>query len=259
MGIPLLRAESINFAYNGRTVLNNLSLEISEGEFLGILGPNGAGKSTLLRVLTHILRPISGRVTLRGRPLDQFPVKERARHLAVLPAEMVFAYDFTVREIVKMGRAPHLGLWSEGGPEDLKIVEDSLSTVGLSSLADRNIHALSSGERQLVFLAQALAQRPGILFLDEPTVHLDVSHQIRVFKLLREWNREKGLTVLVISHDLNVAAQFCRRLVLLHEGKVVTDGEPAAVITEENLRKVYGIEARVSAPPETQLPVILYR
>ena len=155
-------------------------------------------------------------------------------------------------------RAPHLGFWSEGNERDLMVVEVALDAVGIRDLAPRSIHSLSSGERQMVLLAQAMAQEPEVLLLDEPTVHLDIRHQVRLFRLLKEWNETGNLTVLVISHDLNIAAQFCGRLVLMKDGRLEKDGKPREVITEENLKNVYGIQARVIANPATGSPAILF-
>lgn len=254
----MIAIDSLKFSYNGKPTLDNVTLRIKEGEFAGIIGPNGAGKSTLIRMLSKMLEPASGSITLRGKPLGDISIRELAQDMAVLPAETFFAYDFTVREIVKMGRAPHLGFWSEGGALDDGIVERALEACGIAKLAERNIHSLSSGERQMVFLAQALAQEPKILLLDEPTVHLDIQHQIQVFRHLREWNEKRNMTVLVISHDLNVASQFCRRLILFHEGAIVTDGAPKEVLTEDNIQRVYGLRTKVIASPQTGLPAILF-
>ncbi|OGR81852.1 MAG: hypothetical protein A2902_05560 [Elusimicrobia bacterium RIFCSPLOWO2_01_FULL_64_13] len=254
----MIQAEAISFSYNGKKVIRDVSLHLKKGDFMGVIGPNGAGKSTLLRLFSRILSPDRGSVAFSGRPARDMDEKEIARKLAVLPAETFYPYDFTVREIVKMGRAPHLGFWSEGNERDLMVVEVALDAVGIRDLAPRSIHSLSSGERQMVLLAQAMAQEPEVLLLDEPTVHLDIRHQVRLFRLLKEWNETGNLTVLVISHDLNIAAQFCGRLVLMKDGRLEKDGKPREVITEENLKNVYGIQARVIANPATGSPAILF-
>lgn len=257
MPAPLLKAEGVEFSYGGKRVLRGLSLEIQEREFLGVIGPNGTGKSTLLKVLTRILKPAAGRISFLGSPIEEFSVKSLARQMAVLPAETYFAYDFTVLEIVRMGRAPYLHFWSEGGERDIEIVRSALRAAGIEHLAERNIHSLSSGERQMVFLAQAMAQQPRILLLDEPTVHLDIRHQLGIFKILEEWNHG-GMTIAVILHDLNLAARFCRRLVLMREGEILRDGTPKEVITEENLKQSYGIPLKVLAGPETGAPAVIF-
>lgn len=254
----MIRLESVSFSYNGKPTLSNLSLDIKTGEFVGVIGPNGAGKSTLLRLMSKLLKPGSGRIWIGGKPLDQISIQALAREMAVLPAETFLAYDFTVEEVVRMGRAPHLGFFAEGSAGDDAIVDDALGAVDLSHLRRRNIHSLSSGERQRVFLAQALAQEPKIFLLDEPTVHLDVQHQLQTFRILREWNRKRGMTIVVISHDLNTAGQFCSRLILLNCGTVIVDGTPKEVLTEDHIRRVYEINAKVMAHPKTGSPAILF-
>lgn len=253
----MLDVRAVEFSYNGKKTLQSVSLRVEAGDFIGVIGPNGSGKSTLLRLMSKILTPQKGEVLLFGKRLENYGVTELAKTMAVLPAETHFAYDFSVLDIVKMGRAPHLGFWSEAGPADLGIVRAALEAVSIPHLEARNIHALSSGERQMVFLAQALAQEPRILLLDEPTVHLDIRHQLDIFRLLKEWNEKRNLTTVVISHDLNVASQFCKKLVLLSQGEIAVQGTPKEVITEDHIRKVYGIDARIMAHPATGSPTVL--
>lgn len=254
----MLNLKSVCFSYNGEKVLDSVSLDVNAREFLGIIGPNGAGKSTLLRIMSNILHPSEGEVFFDHRKIETMTVKEIARNIAVLPAETLFSYDFTVLEIVKMGRAPHLNFWSDGGEQDLKIVRGSLEAVGIQHLSQRNIHSLSSGEKQRVFLAQAMTQQPKVLLLDEPTVHLDIQHQIQILKLLKVWNQTGKLTVVLISHDLNLASQFCGRLVLFNHGSIVSDGTPKEVITEKNIQLVYGIKTKVIDSPSTGLPTVIF-
>ncbi len=254
----MIKLVSVSFAYNGKKTLDDTNLHIAKGEFVGVMGPNGAGKSTMLRLMSKVLTPSQGQVWVDGNPLEEISVQDLARKMAVLPAETFLAYDFTVEEVVRMGRAPHLGFFSDGGPRDADIVEEALTAVGIENLRGRNIHSLSSGERQRVFLAQALAQEPQIFLLDEPTVHLDIQHQLQTFRILKEWNQKRGMTIVVISHDLNIAGQFCSRLVMLHEGAVVVDGPPKEVLTEQHIRRVYEIHAQVMAHPKTGLPAILF-
>ena len=253
----MIRVDSADFSYNGKMILNSVSLKIEDEEFLGILGPNGAGKSTLLRLLCGVLKPNQGQVFLEEKPLESYSIKDVARAIAALPAETFYPYDFSVEEIVKMGRTPHLGFWTGADLRDLEIVSQSLEMVGIPHLKDRNINSLSSGERQMVFLAQAMAQEPRTLLLDEPTVHLDIHHQLQIFKLLKEWNQKRKLTVAVISHDLNIASQFCGKLLLMHERRVIVEGPPKEVITEQNLQQVYGIQTKIIDNPVTGLPTIL--
>lgn len=254
----MFELKEVTFSYNGRKVIDSLSLKINAGEMVGLIGPNGAGKSTLLRLLSKILSPEKGAVYFQNRRMDHISTKELAREMAVLPSETFIAYDFSVLEIVKMGRAPHLSFWSEGDERDLSIVQSALQAVGIEHLAERNIHSLSSGERQMAFLAQALAQEPRAILLDEPTVHLDLPHQLAIFSLLKKWNQEKELTIVLVSHDLNLASQFCGRIVLLHGGKIIKDGVPEEVVTKENLKEVYGVELTVMANPHSGLPTLFF-
>ncbi len=251
--------DQVGFAYDGKRVLDRLTAKIPSRDFAGIIGPNGAGKSTLLRLMCRIFKSDTGQVTLQGRSIDEYSQKDLAKILAVLPAETFISYDFTVEEIVRMGRSPHLNFWSEGGEKDEKIVETSIKAVGISHLSDRSIHSLSSGERQMVFLAQAMAQQPKILLLDEPTVHLDIRHQLQIFQILKDWNASDDLTIVVISHDINVASLYCKRLILMHEGKIKMEGTPKEVITEKNINEVYGISTKVVTDPETGIPSILFK
>jgi iron complex transport system ATP-binding protein len=255
--VSLLEAKSVAFGYGPCEVLDGVSLSIREGDFLGVIGPNGAGKSTLLKLLTRAASPDRGSVEFLGRNLSEYSVKEIARLMAVLPAEMHFSYDFTVREVVKMGRAPYLPFWSEGTEKDLEIVHRAIAASGIEALADRSVRTLSSGERQMAFLAQAMAQQPRILLLDEPTVHLDIRHQVEIFRILEQWN-EGGLTVAVILHDLNVAARFCKRLVLMRQGRILRDGPPKEVLTEENLTQLYGIPMKVLPGSGSGAPAVLF-
>ena len=185
-------------------------------------------------------------------------MKELSREIAILPAEIHLNFDFTVREIVAMGRAPHLSFWSEGAAMDFRIVNDSMQAAGILQLADRSIHALSSGERQMVYLAQAMAQQPKILLLDEPTVHLDIRHQLQIFNILKDWNAGGELSIAVISHDINISSRFCKRLALVHDGRIEKVGTPVEVVTEENIKQVYGINARVIQSPDSGLPAVLF-
>ncbi len=251
--------DQVSFAYNGNGVLRDLTVKIASGDFVGIIGPNGAGKSTLLRIMCRILKSSTGQVTMHGRPIEAYSQKELAKFMAVLPAETFISYDFTVEEIVRMGRAPHLNFWSEGTTQDLQIVETSIKAAGISHLSKRSIHSLSSGERQMVFLAQAMAQQPKILLLDEPTVHLDIRHQLKIFQILRDWNAGDDLTIVVISHDINVASLYCKRIILMECGLIKQEGTPKEVITENNINEAYGINAKVVADPETGIPAILFK
>jgi len=250
-----LRAEGISFAYQDKSVLNEIDLAIKPGELVGLIGPNGSGKSTLIKCLSRVLVPQRGRVWLDGHTLASLDPQQIARHIAVVPQAVELPPGFTAFEIVLMGRVPHLDWWQNENARDKEIARAAMEATGTWSLAERLVNQLSGGERQRVVIARALAQEPEVLLLDEPTAHLDVKHQIEVMELVRRLNRERGLAVLVVFHDLNLAAQYCSRLVLFKEGRVYKAGSPREVIAPDVLREVYGIELLVIPHPQNQRPM----
>ncbi len=232
----------------GRPVLGGLDLELRRGELLGLLGPNGAGKTTLLRVATGVVAVTRGEVRVAGRPLASYPRRALAREIAVVPQETSVPFPFTVAEIALMGRAPHLGLLGFERAADRRAAERALERLGIAALADRSVQEVSGGERQLAVVARALAQEAPVLLLDEPTAHLDLARRVALLELARELVAA-GRSVLVVSHDLSLAARFCDRVALLAEGRVAAVGEPGDVLTPERLRVVFGVESQVLAGP----------
>lgn len=255
---PVLEASTLVGGYGERDVLRGVELALFPGEFLGVIGPNGSGKSTLIKALTGILPLRQGEVRLAGRPLRDYTPREQARLVAVVPQVSVPVFAFSVREVVEMGRNPHLGRFSAPGPLDRDAVDEALTLTDVVHLQHRAIDQLSSGELQRVTIARALAQHPRVLLLDEPTAHLDLGHQLDIFDLLVRLNVEQGLSVLCVSHDLNLAAEYCRRLVLFSVGKVYATGSANEVITEANLQAVYGTLVRVEANPYSGQPLVLH-
>jgi len=258
----LLQAADVSFAYRQDLVLREVSVAAARGTLLGILGPNGSGKTTLLRLLAGLLRPASGRVTIDGLDLGALPRHVVARRLAVVPQETHPAFEFSVLEIALMGRYPHLGAFELEGPHDVQVARDALAATGTLSLAGRPFDTLSGGEKQRVVIASALAQfapapgasrarrepgpaQPQVLLLDEPTASLDLHYQLEVASLLRQLNAERGLTIVVSTHDLNFAAAVCRELVLLRDGRVLASGATPDVLTARAVRDLYGVEADV--------------
>ncbi len=238
-------------------VLRNISLKISSGEVLGILGPNGSGKSTLLKILMRILIPQRGSVELFGQPHAAFSQAEISRHVAFVPQETQQAFSFTINEMVLMGRYPHHNrTWGLGweGAQDRAVAMQAMRDLDVSHLGTRLITNVSGGERQRAVIARALAQEPEILLLDEPTAFLDLHHQLEIARIIRRLNRERGLTVVLVSHDLNLASQYCDRLVLLREGEIVTMGSPEEVIARESLEPVYGCPVLLDQHPQTGKP-----
>lgn len=248
----LLRAADLTFAYDAaRPVLTGVSLEVPRGALVGILGPNGSGKTTLLRLLAGTRRPTSGHLTFDGRPLAAFTRRELATRLAVVPQETHLAFDYSVMEMVLMGRHPHLGLFEVEGPADLAAARDALTAVGASQLEDRDFMTLSGGEKQRVIIAAALAQATDVLLLDEPTSSLDLGAQLDIAQLLARLNAERGVTIVVSTHDLALASGICRDLVLLRHGRVIAAGATADVLSTANVRVLYDVDADVHIHPGT--------
>jgi iron complex transport system ATP-binding protein len=251
-----LQVDQVTFAYEqpalpkraregGRAVLDNVSLGIERGSFTGLLGPNGCGKTTLLKVASGVLRPARGVVRLDGRAIDTIPRRELARHVAVVPQETHPAFDYTVLEMVLMGRHPHLGSFQLEGPHDLEVAREALVATGTSHLADRSYMTLSGGEKQRVVIASALAQEPEVLFLDEPTASLDLRYQLDIASLLARLNRDRNVTMVLATHDLNLAASLCERLVVMRDGRILTAGPTREVLTGETVRQLYDVDADV--------------
>jgi iron complex transport system ATP-binding protein len=241
----LLRADDVSFSYGSTPVLTAVSLQLGRGEILGILGPNGSGKTTLLKLLSGTRQPTSGRVLLDGAPVQQFSRKALAQRVAVVPQETHLAYDYTCMEMVLMGRHPHLGVFQLEGPRDIDAARSALTATGTAHLEVRQFNTLSGGEKQRVVIAAALAQASDILLLDEPTASLDLAYQLEIADLLTSLNRDRGVTIAVSTHDLNLAAAVCHQLVLLRSGRVIAGGPTSDVLTPAHVRALYGVTADV--------------
>jgi iron complex transport system ATP-binding protein len=249
--------ERLHFGYGKTAVLTNLDLTIASGSITGILGPNGSGKTTLVRLASAALRPATGRIALFGDDLAKLPPRERARRVAVVPQETHPVFEFTVEEIVRMGRAPHLGLLGLEQPRDRRIAYEAMERCEVADLSTRSFRALSGGERQRVMLARALTQGARLLLLDEPTAFLDLRHRLAVYALLGKLHRDSGLSVVVVSHDINLAARHCDRLVLLRRGTIAADGTPAEVLRPDPIRAVYEVEVEVRTDPSSGRPFVI--
>jgi iron complex transport system ATP-binding protein len=248
-----LTADSVSYTYGGRPssraqdafALRQVDVSIAQGRLTALLGANGCGKTTLLKLLSGVLRPDQGTVGLEGRPLAQMPRRHLARRIAVVPQETHPAFDFTVIEMVLMGRHPHLGAFRLEGPDDFAIAHDALVATGTAHLADRPYMTLSGGEKQRVVIASALAQSSDVLLLDEPTASLDLAYQLEIAALLRRLNRERSVTIVLATHDLNLAASLCDTLVLLRGGRVLAQGPTEEVLTAPMVQQLYGVDAEV--------------
>ncbi|UUZ80886.1 ABC transporter ATP-binding protein [Paenibacillus sp. P26] len=255
--MAVVQVERLGKSYGAERVLEELSFEVAEGEWLGILGPNGTGKSTPLQLISGVIKPSSGRVLLQDKPAGSYPRKALARFVAVLQQDALPQVGFTVREMLEMGRYPYQN-WLGDEPADRSgLVERILDWLRLRPLADRTLDRLSGGERRWVALGKVMAQEPKLLLLDEPTTYLDIGYQLEMMDWVRKWRQESGLTVISVLHDLNLAAQYCGRLLLLHEGRLAGMGTPDEVIRPELLERVYGTRPHVLAHPEREVPQIL--
>ena len=254
---PVLSVDEVVAGYGAIEVLRGVSMELHAGELLAIVGPNGAGKSTLLKVIGATLARTRGSVQLFGRPLESYDRRSLARLVATVAQENLVAFQFTVLEVVLMGRAPHLGAFHFETRRDLEIARSALDHFDLLPLARRPIHDLSGGERKRVFLARALAQDAKIALLDEPTAFLDLKHVADIFTRFRALCVERGMAVIATLHDLNVAAVYADRVLLMKDGAVIACGTPEAVLTRDNLRRVYDTDVYVGRNPETGALMIL--
>jgi iron complex transport system ATP-binding protein len=266
----MLRARDVWFAYDRAAVLRAVRLTVPRAGILGILGPNGSGKTTLLRILAGTRHPQRGTVTLDGAPLSSFSRGDLARRMAVVPQETQLAFDYTVAEVTMMGRYPHLGAFEIEGPADVAVIEETLASTGTLHLKDRLFATLSGGEKQRVVIAAALAQiagsgrtsaergggGAGFLLLDEPTASLDLGYQLEVTALLRRLHDERGVTIVISTHDLGLAGTLCDRLLMIRAGEVVADGETDRVFTADNVRAVFGVDAEIIERPTGQRIVV---
>jgi iron complex transport system ATP-binding protein len=256
---PLLEVREVDFGYGGRFRLAGVSFEVAAGEILGVIGSNGSGKTTLVRLVSKVRAPERGEIRLAGTSLSRLSRRALARQVAVLPQDVAPAFALTVEELVLMGRHPHTeGRFFETAG-DLARAREAMALAGVGELADQPLDTLSGGERQRATLARALAQEPRLLLLDEPTSHLDLRHQREVVGLLRRLNRERGLTALLVSHDLNLAGEVADRILLLSAGRVARIGTPAQVLDEAVLEPAYGCPVRVEKNPDSGRPVVTIR
>lgn len=234
-------AQAINVIFNKRHILEKLDFNLHDREFVGIIGPNGSGKSTFLKCVYRVLCPSSGTIRFDGKNLDELSYRESAQRLAVVAQHNFYNFDFSVLEIVLMGRAPNKGIFENTNDQDYTIAFNSLKTVGLEGFAERNFSTLSGGEQQRVILARALTQQTRCLVLDEPTNHLDIKYQLQIMDIVKSLN----ISVVAAIHDLNIAAMYCDRLVALKNGKIIGNGKPKNLLTEKFIYDVYGIKCKV--------------
>lgn len=244
-----IRVQGVTFSYGGIEALSDVTFEVAPGRFVGIIGPNGSGKTTLLKCIASVLSPDKGSVLIDDADVKVMKRREIARNIGVVPQSAPIDFAFTVRDVVLMGRTPHLDRFSVESKDDVSIAEQAMKETGVSNLAERTFDELSGGERQRVVIARALTQMPRILLLDEPTLHLDISAQYQILDLVRSLNKSKGITVISVFHDLNLASQYSDELILMKEGRVEAIGGPERVLTPEKVRRSYGIDILVERHP----------
>jgi len=240
-----LKVRGLRHSYGKRRVLHDISFDIGPGEFVGIIGPNGSGKTTLLGCLTGILRYQRGKVLVGGKDVSTTSSLDIAQMVGVVPQVTSIGFEFTVQEVVLMGRYPHINRFGLERQADFEIADEAMRLTDTYRLRERMVTNLSGGERQRVIISRALAQEPKVLLLDEPTSHLDIRHQLEILNLIRRLNQDKGLTVLAVFHDLNLASRFCQRILLIHKGRIMADGGPKDVLTVENIEKSFEVSARI--------------
>ena len=249
-----VKAEDIKLSYGAEAILKGVSMEAGNREFVGLIGPNGSGKSTLLKCVYRVLSPDKGAVFLDGKPLKDMNYKTSARSLGVVAQHNYYNFDFSVREVVLMGRAPHKKALERDNAKDYQIVEEALQRVQMEQFADRSFSTLSGGEQQRVILARALAQQTPCLILDEPTNHLDITHQLQLLKIVKKLDA----TVISAIHDLNIAAMFCDRIYVLKNGEIVAQGTPREVLTRELIREIYEVESDIVEDSKGNMHILFY-
>ncbi len=239
------QAEDVAFSYGRQPVLRDIDLQLAPGRCYGVLGPNGSGKTTLLDLLCGLLPPAQGAIRFRGRDLGRYSGRDRARLLAMVPQDFVIRFGFTVREVVAMGRHPHLHRFASLGEADHRLVDGVMAELGIAGLGNRPVTRLSGGEKQRVAVARALVQQPRALLLDEATSNLDIYHSLAILAVIRNRVRRQGLTVVAAIHDLNLAASFCDELIFLKQGRIVCQGPTDRVLEAALIDDVYGVSSRV--------------
>lgn len=252
-----IEVREVSLGYGRRKVLDGISFAVDGGEMVGLIGPNGGGKSTVIRALSRVIPAKSGKITVGGRDVTRIPRDELARLVGVVPQIPLLPSAFTAFEIVLMGRNPHLGLLQQESPADYESAWQAMTLTSTRELARRRVGELSGGEIQCLLIARVLVQATRVILLDEPTANLDINRQVEVLGLIRRLCLEQKLSVLVALHDLNLASQYCDRLILISEGKIYAEGTPTQVITQENLKAVYGIRGGVSVRLANGRPVVL--
>ncbi|MBW1743826.1 MAG: ABC transporter ATP-binding protein [Deltaproteobacteria bacterium] len=246
---PIIKVEGLSFAYTDEMVLQDISFDVLSGEFLSVIGPNGSGKTTLLKLLYRHLSPLSGAIYLNNESIANTPRRNLSQKIAVVSQVPQFHFSLTAVELVLMGRSPHMSLLAFEGREDFEIAREAMALTDVSDFKDRSIFSLSGGELQRVVIARALTQEPQAMLLDEPTSYLDIKHQIGICQLLKTMNKDKGITIIAVFHDINLASCFSDRVMIMKDGNIHGVGSPEDMITKETLESVYDCQVFVDENP----------
>jgi len=252
-----LKAENLAAGYDQKTILHDIHLVVPSNQISVIIGANGCGKSTLLKTLARLIKPTSGRITLDGKPIGQYPPKALARVLGLLPQSPVVPEGITVADLVGRGRFPHQSLFSGWTKKDYEAVAEAMEIMGITEFANRSMDELSGGQRQRVWIAMALAQQTDILFLDEPTTYLDITYQVEILDLLTDLNRNRGTTIVMVLHDINLSARYADYIFAMHQGRLVAEGKPGDVITSSLMKDIFGLECAVVEDPVSGSPSVV--
>jgi iron complex transport system ATP-binding protein len=253
--MKIYQTQNLTAGYRVLTVLHDINITIGENDFIGIIGPNGAGKSTLLKILSNNISPTGGNVLFRGRELKSYKTKSLAKKISVVHQSLENVLPFTVYNFLRMGRFPHQGMWEIETSEDREIIEHAMGMTKITHLRERKLSELSGGELQLARIAQSLTQSSDVILLDEPISHLDISHSIQIMDILYKLNRE-GTTIITVLHDINIASDYCSRIIGIKEGRIFIDGTPDEVLTYENLEGLYDTVCVVYENPLTKKPQV---
>ncbi len=249
-----INVKNLSHSFGENLVLKNISFQVPTKDFFIVIGPNGSGKTTLMKVISGILKPQKGRLEILNRAIDQYQRKALARTIAFVPQMLSVDFPFTVFEMVLMGRSPHLGILGLEEEKDMEIARQAIVFTGMESLAHRKLDQLSGGEQQRVFIARAICQEPDVILLDEPTASLDLAYQVRIMDLMERLKNEKGITVVMVSHDVNLAAMYADHLLLIHNGQILRQGLPDEVLTYKTLEEAYGCTLLVDESPLGRFP-----
>jgi len=254
----LIKIENLSVNLDNKTIIDHINLQINPGELTSIIGPNGAGKSTLLKTILNLIDFQSGSITFRDKNIKKIPVKTYAQCIAFIPQENNILFDYTVEDIILMGRFPWIDYWGSYSKKDYLILEELIAQFKLQDLAKRQFNHLSGGEKQRVLLARAIAQDTDYIFLDETLSFLDINHQIEIMQILRQINLEKKKSILIVSHNVNLSIEYSDRIIVMKKGNLIADGTPQNIISEDLIKSVFNIDLHIVQNPYTEKPLLLY-